>query len=122
MRRALLATLLAVTGSVAFAQIDGPPDAVRADRAIDRTLGERAPSSAAPEPAVSAEQNQRAVAGCLTDRGLPAELCRERRPNPDVPMSRAQSENLEQRYEGQPAPAGTRALEDATGRRPGAGP
>lgn len=122
MKRALLLILLAAPG-IATPQINGLPDAVRTDRAIDRsTSPPAAPANAAPDPAQRTDKNKQAVARCLTDRGLPSELCRQRRPDPDVPMSRAQAEKLEQRYESEPAPPGARAVEDATGRTPGAGP
>ena len=92
--------MLMLISSIAFAN-----DSTDPQRAIDARTQDHndAEQPADDEKPLREAQNQRAVSNCLTSRGLSAETCRQRQPNQDVPVSRAQARNLEDRYRAPPA-------------------
>ena len=95
--RIAVATLMLIA-AVAIADDSAAPQ-----RAIDATSeagSEEHNGAAQPadlENSVREAENRRAVSNCLTSRGLSADTCRHRQPNQDVPVSRAQARNLEDR-------------------------
>ena len=95
--------LSGLLASVAIADVGSagvPEQGSNPPRAIEETVED--PNTAKPRTDVDTsqreDQNHRAMSNCLTSRGLPADSCRNRQPNQDVPLSRAQARNLENRY------------------------
>lgn len=78
-------------------------DPTNPQRAIDATIDAPEDHMGAMQPtdlekSLREAQNRRAMSNCLTSRGLSAGSCRQRLPNEDIPLSRAQARNLESRY------------------------